>query len=143
METTSQTTAATACPTTPALPTPEAVAAFFEAACAGIKKATGNPYVSSGITVTSGYGATVVEWCTYADGCHHVRRQTFEEAMAEIITSAGPTAKAAALRIQAKELTEKAERIEAFAATPLPSDVTAEVMPEGRQLPGKSTNIHE
>ena len=140
METTASNAAATACPNTL---TADEVAEFFKAACLVLKAKTGNSYVSVGITVTLGFAESAVEWVTYADGCHHMRRATFADAFEAIVDAAGPSNVAAQMRKEAADLLAKADRLEAIAATPLPSDVAAEVMSEGRQLPGKSTNIHE
>lgn len=140
METTLQNTQATACPNAP---TADEVAEFFKAACLVLKAKTGNCWLSAGVTVTLGFGEAKVEWMTYADGCSHFHRPTFPEAFEAIVEAAGPVHKAARMRKEAEKLLAQACMLEGFAATALPGDVAAEVMPEGRQLPGKSVNIHE
>jgi hypothetical protein len=142
METNASPAQATACPNYPLI-TETDVVAFVTEMAVRLGNEAANGYVSVGVTCVTNFGDARIEWTTYADGSSHIHRPTLAEAFAAQVSRVSPAMKADRMRREALQLIEKAEQLEAMAATVLPSDVAAEVMPEGRGLPGKSTNIHE
>ncbi len=139
MTATTSNAAATACPNI----TEEQVCAFIRAQAVRLGEELANGYVSVAVSCVTLFGENRVEWTTYAYGSSHIHKPTLGEAIAAQVVHAGPQMTAERLRQDAAKLIQKAELLEDMAATRLPSDVKAEEIPEGRLLPGKSTNIHE
>jgi hypothetical protein len=142
MTTTASPAAATACPQSTI--TEAQVASFLTEQATLIAVTLQNDYVAVTASATNNHGELRVEWTVYADGSHHVRGCSLDEAIVEQIRRASPHAQAQRLRIEAAGLLAKAHAIEMVhpVAKPFASDVAAEAVAEGRTLP-KSTNIHE